>query len=507
MWTVREIVICLVLLVGCRVERGEPGVIRVTDRESAKQVEDLWAARSPTAYFVWSKVDDRTQEGRRIRRLLRQADVHYREGLRLFEKGETAMARLAFQRGAAVGPINPEHYYTLAELYRKRGKDESASEYYVKYARGVPDSEKSRQAVALAKRFDPSFDGMFDPPTESVDSAGLGTVPKFNVFFLLAGAFIGGALVLLLLFVVRPYFGRGTSLTRLIDQAPELHSGIAYLIGSLRHELLKHRIGVVGDVLSNLKSSNATGPQQAFLGKRLYSGVPVDEAWRSHLSAFGRALGNRFNFKRDRRFRRADRAIRSIAAAETVYEERGTGALAVLNKAHLQLKQFDSYLANEQRRLVRTLVDTALLTQVVEEVRGEYAASSVPISIIDVEDVKVPVSVEVPRVDLLLILKNLFRNAVMAVGESPSPRKVAISTGLNLEPTGEESVRIRVFDSSQKKISITELGGANPGSGLALVMTAIKRYGGALDVEDAGDEGKTVVIRFFRAFEDDGEVR
>jgi hypothetical protein len=46
----------------------------------------------------------------------------------------------------------------------------------------------------------------------------------------------------------------------------------------------------------------------------------------------------------------------------------------------------------------------------------------------------------------------------------------------------------------------------HPESGLALVMTAVKRYGGTLDIEEDGERGKAVVIRFFRAFEDNGEA-
>jgi tetratricopeptide (TPR) repeat protein len=497
--------ICLFLVSGCTGNGAGQDAVSVRDRKGVEWVEALWTARDPEAYTIWSQVDERTKEGRRIRRLLRQADVHYREGIRLLKKGESGAARLAFKRGVSLAPINPEHYYTLADFYRKRQMNESASQYYIKYARAVPDSEKAEEAVALARRFDPTVNDVFDPPRplgEMQEKRQL----KFNVLFLLAGASVGAAFVVLMLFLVRPYFSAGASLSKLIDQAPELHSAIAYLIGSLRHELLKHRIGVMADVLNNLRSQQATGPQLDFLGKRLYNGVPVDEAWHAHVNAFSRALGERFNMKRDRRFRRADKAIRRIAVTEAVYAEKGPGALAALGTAHLHLKQFDKYLAEEQSRLVRTLVNTTLLLQVEEEVRGEYAVSSVPISDMRIEEVKTPVYIEVPRVDLLLILKNLFRNAILAVADAPSPRGVGIGVRISLEPTGQESVRIRVTDTSSKSIAPDQMDKTHPESGLALVMTAVKRYGGTLDIEEDGERGKAVAIRFFRAFEDNGEA-
>ena len=490
--------------IGCGEPQTDAASISVADRESALALEAIWAAREPEAYAIWSKVDEGTIEGRRIRRLLRLADAHYREGIAQLKKGESGAAGMAFDRGAAIAPINPEHYFALAAYFENRRLNETAAKYYMKFARAAPPSDRTDAARAMARRLDPTVERAFDAPVPGGANRE-GRPLSSLVLILIAGVFLGGALALAVMFVIWPVFGRGVALDTLIDQAPELHSAIAYLIGSLRHELLKHRIGVVADVLENMKTTLPTGPQQQFLSKRLFGGVPVDEAWHAHMTAFERALGSRLNLQRDRRFRRARKAIRTIAKSEAVYGEKGAGALRALRRAHLELKRFDRYLAAEQERLVRTRVDTSLLEQVADEVRGEYAVSTLSVSNIRIAPVSHPVHIEVPRVDLLIILKNLFRNAMLAVADTPAPRRVSMSVRIELEPTGEESVRIMVDDSSRVSLSPQQITETSVGSGLDLVTTAVRRYGGSIDVAQR-NEGKSVQVRFFRAFEDNGAM-
>ncbi len=464
----------------------------------------LWEERDITAFDAWRRVSPTSVEGRRDRALLEEGDHHYRKGLRLFEEGKTVAAGEAFQKGAAVAPMDPERYFELAEIYRKSEMMESASKYYLKYSRARPDSPRAKQARQRVKEVDPVLGNLFDPPTDAPHKPSDDTV-AVNIVVLVSGMILGVVAVLALFSFLWPRYGRGASLSKLIDQSPELHSAIAYLIGSLRHELLKHRIGVVGDVITGLRSQKATGPQQLFLSKRLFSGVPVYDAWRAHLTAFSRTLGPRLNLHRDRPFREAGQAIRTIARLEPEIERRGTGALAALRKAHQRLKRFDRYLAAAQSRLVRTRVDETLLRQIADEVGGEYAVSGIALDDLIIETIRKPVFIEVPRVDLLVILKNLLRNAIFAVAEEQEDRRVEMAVSVDVEPTGEEAVRIRVLDTGRETIDPGTLG-EHPGSGLGLVLTAVKRYGGALEIRQRKDEyRKEVTTRFFRAFDDGGE--
>ncbi len=60
----------------------------------------------------------------------------------------------------------------------------------------------------------------------------------------LAAAALLLAIAALLAILARPGLG-GKSLAELAMARPELHPAIAYLVSSVRHELLKHRIGAV----------------------------------------------------------------------------------------------------------------------------------------------------------------------------------------------------------------------------------------------------------------------
>ena len=115
------------------------------------------------------------------------------------------------------------------------------------------------------------------------------------------------------------------------------------------------------------------------------------------------------------------------------------------------------------------------------------------------EDGPVPAgsAVDVYRTDLRIGLKNIFRNAIAALGVSPRPRRLAADVLVELEPTGEEIVRIRVRDSSQARLEAAAAAGVE--HGLGIVHTALLRYDGSLEVLPGGDGyAKAVVVRLFR---------
>jgi len=106
----------------------------------------------------------------------------------------------------------------------------------------------------------------------------------------------------------------------------------------------------------------------------------------------------------------------------------------------------------------------------------------------------------------VLVLKNVVRNAVLAVGRSGAPRRVKLDVATEMEPTGEENVVIRVRDTCAEPFSTEQIYDRKVGSGLALVTAALSRYDGAIVVEPCeGDPTgwrKAIALRFFRAFED-----
>ncbi len=476
-----------------------PDAEALSSAEGWRRAQDLWERREIGAWDAWRALDPATPEGAEAHRRLAEADGRYREGVRRLREGAPD-ARTALLEGVAVAPMDPRLYLPLARACRDRGLEPRAVEYYLKFLAAVPSGPDAEAARAELQELGPELAGVFDPapsrapsaPHEPSGAKGAVSAPIAG----LAGAALLGAVVLGVAVLRR---GSG-SLDRLAERSPELHPAIAYLVGSLRHELLKHRIGAVGDALRALDRGDASEQQLAFLTSRLFGGEPLREAWRGYLRAFDRALGFRLDLRRDPWFRKAGRAIGVIAALEGRLGRHAPGVQRRLGAAHARLRDFDRHLADLVGRLVRTRIDGALLRGVVEEVRAEYLPGRVELDELRVDDPDEPVEVEVFRVDLVLIVKNVVRNAILAVGRAAPPRRVAVDVVVDLEPTGEEVVRLRVRDSSEEAPSVESLHDRRADRGLALVTAALSRYDGSIDVEPGTDGyAKAVTLRFFRA--------
>jgi len=493
-------------------------------REAWARAEALWRERDVRAYAAWRAVDPASPEGREAERRLDAADAIYRSVIARLRAGEPdASAPLAALPGAlALAPIDPRLYLPLARALRDHQPSDPvrAARYYLRFLASGPDEDEARAAVrevrALPLDTSPetaasvaatvrAFDATErrDTAREATARAAGPTVTALPAPALLAsGIAVGLALAALggLLVARRP---RGTSLERASDEAPELHPAITYLVGGLRHELLKHRIGAASDALAALVRGRATAPQRAFLEGRLFGGEPLLAAWEGHLRAFERALGPRVDLRRrDRAFREAARAIAEIARLEPLLARDPSAAIPRLAQAHARLRAFDDRLAALAARLVRTRVDEALVREVVDAVQSEYSASLVALDELRIDVTEPDLEVEVFRVDLVLILKNLVRNAILAVGREPAPRRLAIGVSVDLEATGEELVRIHVRDSSPETLTADAIRERRADRGLGLVSAALARYDGAVSVEPAGaGYAKAVTLRFFRALE------
>lgn len=466
-------------------------------RAQWERAQKAWERGEAGAYGLWKDMDTDTSIGREAHRRLAQADPFYREGVELLREGDPD-ARLALARGVELAPMDPSLYLPLARACRDQGLSLRAAEYYTKFLTAFPEGRRADEARVELRRLDPQLAGVFESRTVLPRApAAPGRSPWLLV---LVGVLLGGVLTLTGQTVARFFRTRGVSLEKLVEGSPEFHPAIAYLVGSLRHELLKHRIGAAADAIRN----TADEERLAFLRKRLYGGQPLVEAWEAHLLAFERALGHRVDLHRDRSFRRAGRAIRRIARLEEGIAGGSPRALRELARSHTTLMELDRQLADLIGALIRTLVDATLLEEVAHEVRSEHSAGAVELETLAIEAPDERVVLDVFRVDLVLILKNILRNAILAVSEDPAPRHVRLDAVLELEPTGEETVRIRVHDSSSKELDPEILFDRRVDRGLGLVAAAVHRYGGTIDVEPAeAPFEKRVVIAFFRTFDGD----
>jgi signal transduction histidine kinase len=178
-----------------------------------------------------------------------------------------------------------------------------------------------------------------------------------------------------------------------------------------------------------------------------------------------------------------------------------SGVLLTIAKAEQALLVFDERLAALVTQLQRTVLDAPLLHEAIAAVRSETAASQVLLEELLLLPPPERIEVAVCQTDLLLVIKNLLRNAITAVGKSPLPHRIAIDVVLQLLPTGEELVRLRVHDTAESVLSLEQLTerSALGQRGLDLVRTTLRLYGGALAL-DAGLPGytKCVVAQLFR---------
>ncbi|MBN8615472.1 MAG: hypothetical protein J0L92_33060 [Deltaproteobacteria bacterium] len=469
-------------------------------------------SHDPSSHPEWSALDERTPEGAEAHRRLREADRHYRRGISLVEAGDPG-AREAFREAVSIAPMDPRLYLPLARAFRGQAELQPdnphlfirAAEYYRKFLALTPDDPRVADARRELDELDPSAT-QFLEPTSTTARADDDARSQLGVASALTLASLALALATLFLLVRRR--GPTRSLAEMATQRPELHPAIAYLVATIRHELLKHRIGAVSSGVRSLAS--ARGPrddkrdaQRAFVAERLFGGEPLLLAWESHLGAFERALGPELDVRRrDVAFREAGRAMRAIARLEAGIRRGDASALSALARHEATLRALDGSLAHLVAGLVRTRLDAVLVREVLDAVRSEIAAGEVKLDGVAIDVPDPAPFVEVFRADLVLVLKNVVRNAVLAVGRAEAPRRIGIEVQVELLPTGEENVALRVLDSSPEVLTTEAIAERRVDRGLGLVTAALTRYDGAILVEDAAPPyRKAICIRFFRAFD------
>jgi len=454
-----------------------------------KRADELWQRRDPAAFTAWKSLNPSTNEGARAHAALARADDEYRRGIALLSGGDDAQARTLLAEASRRAPIDPALYLPLARACRARGLDGRAAAMYRKYLaqKGVSGAGDVAAARRELGELGDDIGAPFEPPPE----APMPAVWVWGPSLLAAAALVALALV------IAPWRRRRrASLEALAADHPELQPAIAFLVGCLRHELLKHRIIAVGDAVRAVAEGKLDDKERRFLLTRLYGGEPLAVAWAGHLGAFMRALGPRIDLvRRDPAFAAAGRAIDAIAGAEAGLGRGDSDAAARVLEAHGRLRAFDAALGGFTTRLQHTVVDGALLDAMVGDVRRELGHA--PVEIVMTAPAG-GVAVECYHFDLTLVLRNVVRNAVAAAANGPEPGRVAIDVAVALEPTGDEIVRIRVRDTNPSPLPAPAQ--ALEARGLTLVRAALARCDGSLSVEAGGDGfAKCVVVRLFRA--------
>jgi signal transduction histidine kinase len=479
----------VVAVMGCRPSAEKQ------DELQWQTAETQWKRGEPTAYEAWRRLDPRQQHGGQAWARLQEADARYRRAVELL-RAEQPGLRETLAEALALAPMDPSLYLPLARACRERGSLWRAVDFYRKYlARQPPLADaaiaRAELAALAADDIPPEFD---ERPAEPAPVA-RGPREPWNWL-----AMAAAGLLFLLLVGAMTRRRRARPLRDIVIERPEVHQAVAYQIGCLRHEFLKHRIGAAGEALHALIRGQASPEQRRFLEERLCKGEPLLAAWRTHVGALERSLGLKFALTRgDPLFRGAQRALAVLGRVATM--TRPADARRV-EQARDSLERLDRELAELVARLAYCPVDEGFLRDVLVSTRSEWASGKVELDDISVGPVPEGVAVDVYRTDLRIVLKNILRNAISALAESPHPRRLAVDVLVDLEPTGEEVVRIRVRDSSTQPIEAEASTAAPTGveHGLGIVRAALHRYDGSLEIAPGGDGyAKAVVVRLFRS--------
>jgi signal transduction histidine kinase len=474
-------------------------VLAACSGSSAARDEQAWRSAEKayqdggdrSAYRLWAALDPTGPRGREAHRRLALADERYRHAIDLFRANQPGV-REAMQVGLVLGPIDPAHYLTLARLCAERGITFRAVDFYRKYLNQEPAPAEAAAAHSelanLAVGKDP-FPPLLAEAGRSPESPPQAAVPMW------AAGLLAPPLALVLYLLLRSQRRR---LRRLLTDRPEWHQTVAYHLGCLRHEFLKHRVGPLGEPLLAIACAEASAEQNQFLRDRLAQGTPLRLAWRAQLHALERSMGITWKLdSADPLFRAARLATERLA--RTRWPVRQADAQRLL-AAHATLMTFDRQLSDLVAGLARCSVDEALLREVVESTRSEWVTGKVSLDEICIGPVPPGVEVDVFRTDLRIVLKNVVRNAIQAVASAPGPRRLALDVLVEPEPTGEECVIFRTRDSSPGGLRRDGGKGIDIEHGLGIVHTALRRYDGSLQVV-AGSDGyaKAVLVRFFHS--------
>ncbi len=465
-------------------------------------------AELSAGYKEFLQTDPNSPQGVLARERLSLGAQHYQQALRYLQQGLPG-AREELLAGKAIAPMAPQLCLPMARALREQKNDYLAQQFYRSFLRHLPHDKEAPIAKQELAQLETEMLVLAMDPEQQESSRSLWTSELIRLLGL--GVTLLVVLLGVLAFALRLRLRRDRSLRALAEQNPELQPALTYLIGTLRHELLKHRIGAASQLLSSLTAQQGklSSEQIQFLHQRLYGGVPLAAVWQEQLQSFQRALRlERSLTAFDRGFAQADRAMLRLIRSEKPLLQGQPRVIEQLAAAESELLQFDRSLATLLRQMQRTVIDGQLLAEAAHAVRSEHRAAQVSLDELQLIPPVEHVEVAVYRVDLLLVLKNLIRNAILAVGHSELQRRIAVDVQIELLDTGEELVLLRVHDSCPDRIPPERLMGTDAvvykPRGLDLVRMTLRVYGGTLsEAEGLPGFSKCVVAQLFRVLDAD----
>jgi tetratricopeptide (TPR) repeat protein len=312
------------------------------------------------------------------------------------------------------------------------------------------------------------------------------------------GGGIAGALLLFLL--MRWRFG-GWTLTGALRRQPELFPEVARAVGELRHDVLKHRAGVLGLVAD--ANVNRADLARALHEPKPTSAVVADAHDRLTQAARGQGLILR-PLRRE--------PVLGALAADLARAEKLLGASAPLDVARLlaidgrlrgsHAERLTALLQQGPRTRLGAAELSGWIAALQAATRSEGARWIAPALMLGDLDVDFPVE----RAALHSIFANLLRNAQAAAGAGAGAGSgqgqgqghadvghVIVRVERERDATGRQLASLLIGDSSPAPLTLETIEARASGRGLAIVRDLVRQWRGHLVIRAEGAPFQKVV--------------
>jgi Flp pilus assembly protein TadD len=282
------------------------------------------------------------------------------------------------------------------------------------------------------------------------------------------------ASALALLAFLRRRYG-GWTLAAAVRRQPALFPEVARAVGELRHEVLKHRAGVLG--LAGDPKVDRAELARALLEPKPTSAVVA--ATHDHLAQAARGQG--LELRPLAREPALSGLAADLARAERLLSTSGAleveGLLAIdrrLRGAHAE--RLTVLLQQGPRTRLGAQELSEWIAAARAAARGDGAAWIAPSLMLGELDVDFPVE----RDALQAIFANLLRNAQMAAAAAAAPDEghVIVRVDRERDVTGRQVVSLLVGDSAAASLTLEAIEGRESGRGLAIVRDLVRQWRG-----------------------------
>jgi tetratricopeptide (TPR) repeat protein len=299
-------------------------------------------------------------------------------------------------------------------------------------------------------------------------------------------AVAGGAA--LLLAAIAAWLWAGATLQSALRRAPRLFPQVARAVNEVRHDVIKHRAGVLGML--------ADPGSREDVARALLAPEPASQVVSRHYAALRKAArAQGVTLRRLGREPVFGPLFRDLARAEALLRQPGAGTAELARLDERIRLQHAERLGALLRLGPRTRLDASAVAGWIRDVEAETrrggASWTAPSILMKGMEVEFPVE----RGALSTIFANLLRNAQAAAGGG----EVIVRLGEERDAAGRNLMVLLVGDSSEHAISLDAIERRESGRGLGLVRDLTREWQGHVVVRPEEPPWKKAVGACFPA--------